>query len=439
MELRFDNGNIHVSSLNNFSVLPAMDYRTEVLRLKKQNIEYADLAKNYQTLDLPKSALPSPRSHQVEAIKHWMQNKGVGILEMPTGAGKTMTALYILEKIKRTALIVVPTIDLMHQWFEQITKHFGIEPGLWGDGNKSTKHITISTYDSAALFSKEKGNEFGLLIFDECHHVSGKVNSSIARQCIAPFRLGLSATVASHEQADKIFDHVGPIVYSAKLKDLGKETIAPFETRVLQVELNQEEREEYKRQRGIYTSWLKRNGIILNSKEAWQVFMQKSTYMPGGRQAMTAFREQKALSHTPKAKFDAIWKIICDHAGQKMIIFTHQNSFAYAIARRFCLPVISHKTSNFQRKETLNQFKEGEIDVVVTSKVLNEGVDVPNASIAIVASGTSSVREHVQRIGRILRHKEGKTAVLYELVSKDTREENASKRRRNHDVYRRKR
>jgi len=437
MQLHFENGKIHLSSTGDYSVLPAMDYRTEVLRLNKKQIRFDDTAKSYQTIELGASNLPPPRIHQVEAVKHWMQNKGVGILEMPTGAGKTMTALYILEKIKRSTLIVVPTIDLMHQWSTQISQYFGFEPGLWGDGNRSTKKITISTYDSAAVFTKKQGNEFGLLVFDECHHLSGKVNASIASQCIAPFRLGLSATVATSDQADQIYDHIGEVVYSAKLSDLGSKTIAPFETRVVQIELSPEEREEYAAKRGIYTSWLKRNGIILNSKDAWRVFMQKSTFMPGGRQAMAAFREQKAISQTPKAKFDAIWKIICDHAGEKMIVFTHQNSFAYAIARRFCLPVISHKTTNFQRKETLKQFKEGDIDIVVTSKVLNEGVDVPSASVAIVASGTSSVREHVQRIGRILRHQKGKKAFLYELVSKNTREENASKRRRKHDVYRR--
>jgi superfamily II DNA or RNA helicase len=439
MELHFKNGEISMVDGASVSLQPAMEYRREVMELTNKKATFADLAKKYQTVDFSQNTLPKPRSHQIEAVQSWLQNKGEGILEMPTGAGKTMTALYVVHKIGRTTLIVVPTIDLMHQWSKQIKGYFGIEPGLWGDGNKTTASITISTYDSAAVFTREKGDQFGLLIFDECHHLSGKVNGSIAKQCIAPFRLGLSATVATSEKADHIYELVGDIVYSAKLKDLEEKTIAAYETKVLEISLTEDERKDYENQRRIYTSWLRRNNIILNSKEAWQTFMQKSMYMPGGRQAMNAFRAQKAMSHTPRGKFDAIWNIMQKHAGEKMIVFTHQNSFAYAIAREFCLPVISHKTGAFQRKETLRKFKEGEIDIVVTSKVLNEGVDVPSASIGIIASGTSSVREHVQRIGRILRHKEGKNAYLYELVSKDTREESASKRRRKHDVYRRKR
>jgi len=85
----------------------------------------------------------------------------------------------------------------------------------------------------------------------------------------------------------------------------------------------------------------------------------------------------------------------------------------------------------------LESFRNGSLDVLVTSKVLNEGVDVPEASIGIVISGSGAVREHVQRLGRILRHQEGKRAVLYEVVSKDTGEIHINNRRRNHHAYQR--
>ena len=68
--------------------------------------------------------------------------------------------------------------------------------------------------------------------------------------------------------------------------------------------------------------------------------------------------------------------------------------------------------------------------------LLNEGVDVPAASVGIVLSGSGSVREHVQRLGRILRRAEGKRATLYEVVSEGTAEEYTSARRRRHDAYR---
>ena len=83
----------------------------------------------------------------------------------------------------------------------------------------------------------------------------------------------------------------------------------------------------------------------------------------------------------------------------------------------------------------LASFREGSVTVLVTSKVLNEGVDVPEASVGVVVSGSGSVREHVQRLGRILRHQKGKSAKLYELISKDTNESHVKERRRQHHAY----
>ncbi|HMJ12320.1 MAG TPA: helicase-related protein, partial [Polyangiaceae bacterium] len=120
----------------------------------------------------------------------------------------------------------------------------------------------------------------------------------------------------------------------------------------------------------------------------------------------------------------------------RALIFTQDNATAYAISRRFLIPVITHQTKISERSEILERFSAGEYRAVVTSKVLNEGVDVPDANVAVVISGSGSVREHVQRLGRILRAREGKRALLYELVSAGTSEKNTSERRREHDAYR---
>ena len=125
-----------------------------------------------------------------------------------------------------------------------------------------------------------------------------------------------------------------------------------------------------------------------------------------------------------------------DNPGARILIFTADNGTAYRIGELLCLPVITHKTKAAERKEFLDSFRTGEYPVLVTSKVLNEGVDVPEANIAVVVSGSGSIREHVQRLGRILRRTaEGKQAVLYELVSAGTSEMSVSERRRNHRAY----
>ena len=120
----------------------------------------------------------------------------------------------------------------------------------------------------------------------------------------------------------------------------------------------------------------------------------------------------------------------------QVLIFTHDNETVYAISRHFLVPAITHQTPVKERREVLAGFNQGEYGVIVTSRVLNEGVDMPAANVAVILSGSASVREHVQRLGRILRRGEGKRALLYEVVTRGTAEENVSERRRQHHAYR---
>ncbi len=117
-------------------------------------------------------------------------------------------------------------------------------------------------------------------------------------------------------------------------------------------------------------------------------------------------------------------------------MFTHDNETAYKISRTFLVPCISHQTDLKERRAILDAFEDGTLPVIVTSRVLNEGVDMPSAEVAIVISGSGTVREHVQRLGRILRPGPNKQAILYEVVAADTAEVRTSQRRRRHDAYR---
>ena len=128
-------------------------------------------------------------------------------------------------------------------------------------------------------------------------------------------------------------------------------------------------------------------------------------------------------------------RLLQRHRGQRMIIFTNDNLTAYQISSLFLIPCITHQTKIKERRHLIGRFTDGSLPVLVTSRVLNEGVDLPAAEVAIVMSGTGTVREHVQRLGRILRPSKGKQAMLYELVAQDTAEEYTSRRRRRHDAY----
>ena len=145
---------------------------------------------------------------------------------------------------------------------------------------------------------------------------------------------------------------------------------------------------------------------------------------------------QRELAFGASGKLRAVERLLDQHRTERTLIFTQDNATAYAVSNRFLIPAITHQTKVKERSDILARFSKGEYGAVVTSKVLNEGVDVPEASVAIVISGSGSVREHVQRLGRILRRQADKRAVLYELVASDTGEAFTSERRREHDAYR---
>ena len=164
--------------------------------------------------------------------------------------------------------------------------------------------------------------------------------------------------------------------------------------------------------------------------------MRETCRSPEGRAAFQAYREQKRISLAAPAKIQLLERLLDKHRGDRVLIFTYDNATVYQIARRFLVPAITHQTKTKERREVLNRFRTGEYPILVTSQVLNEGVDVPAANVGIILSGTGSVREHVQRLGRLLRRHGDKQALLYEIVTRGTGEEYTSDRRRQHHAYR---
>ncbi|MFY7928928.1 MAG: DEAD/DEAH box helicase, partial [Oligoflexus sp.] len=260
----------------------------------------------------------------------------------------------------------------------------------------------------------------------------------IAKAAIAPFRLGLSATVERSDGGEElIYQLVGDLCYEGQINEMVERVLAPYDVVSVEVPLKESEQEAYQQARQIYTQFIRRHRIDFSGPQGWQEFIKKSAVLPGGREAMDAYREQKRLAQGAQGKIDELWRILQKHRGDRTIVFTQDNAMAYLIGRMFILPVLTHQTRPKERKRLLEAFRQGGVDVLVTSKVLNEGVDVPEASIGVVISGSGAVREHVQRLGRILRHQEGKRAVLYEVISKNTSEYYVNHRRRNHHAYQR--
>ncbi len=416
--------------------MPAHIYREIVYHFYKQGLQLNDMARSYEKLQLQLQEEIIPRLHQQQGLSAWVQAGCRGVVSLPTGAGKTILAVLAILHAQRSALIVVPTIDLLQQWRGILQKYFAQPIGAYGGGEKQLQQLTVATYDSAHLIIESYGNRFGLLVFDECHHLPATQYQLIARASLAPFRLGLSATVERSDGGEQlIYQLVGEKVFEGSIGEMVDKVLAPYEVVSIELPLTERERLAYEKARQIYTGFLRRQRIDMSKPQGWQDFIRKSSYLPGGREAMMSYREQKRLAQASHGKLVELWTILERHKAEKIIIFTNDNQLAYQIGRQFILPVLTHLTKSKERVRMLEAFRSGELDVLVTSKVLNEGVDVPEASVGVVVSGSGAVREHVQRLGRILRHREGKQAVLYELIAKNTAERFVNQRRRNHHAY----
>ena len=415
---------------------PAYRYRHIVSQLRAHDISYTDSARQFTIKEFTNKKKVTPYPYQTEAIDAWHANNRRGVISLPTGAGKTFIAILLIAETQRPTLVHVPTIDLMHQWSDVLKEHFGEAVGIFGGGEHELRDLTVTTYQSAVMHAPHYGNRFGFAIYDECHHLPEDQYQYAAISSIAPFRLGLSATPDRVDgKESRLYALVGECCYEAKVQELSGKTLSEYRVVTIAVDMEDIERIQYEEARRTYLSFLKQEKISMGTSSGWRRFLWKSSQSETGRAAFNAYLTQKRLSFASTAKKEWVWKLIQRHRGDRILIFTQDNDTAYQLGTRFFLPVLTHQTKQKERKAFLNGFRDGTYAILVTSKALNEGVDVPEANVAIIVSGSGSVREHVQRLGRILRKREGKQAILYELISKQTSEQFVNRRRRQHHAY----
>jgi superfamily II DNA or RNA helicase len=402
-------------------------YKEIIDYLKENKINFEDNVMNSPPIE-PINGTIKLRPYQEEAFNKWMENDKRGIICIATAGGKTFIGLKAIEVLKKSTIILVPTLALLDQWIERIKEFFDIEPGVIGGGKYDIKWITVSTYDSAYIHVEDIGNKFYLLIADEVHHIFAPAYSQAAEMFVAPFRMGLTSTLhradMRHLDAPRL---MGGVVYEAMHNDLIGEYLAPYEYKKVYVDLTPEERSEYEKLWNIYKNYLLENKLEIRNNEDFKKLIMLSARDPKAREALLARNKAIKIALNSEEKMKFLANIL--DKNEKTLIFTLHNSLVYKISKRFLIPAITHKTSENERKLILSKFKSGEYKAIVTSQVLDEGIDVPDASRAIVLSGTGSPRQHIQRLGRILRPAKGKIAILYEVVSRETKDVEFSRRR----------
>jgi len=446
LRLRFENGAVvlrgdvpddvrgalPVTSDDRDRTLRAPAHRYAELRaaLDAAGLDYED-----SVGDVPDLALSTDydlRDYQREALDAWAATDRRGVLELPTGSGKTVIAVAAIAARSTPTLVVVPTVDLLTQWRRELETEFGVPVGQLGGGEQRVEDLTVSTYDSAYLRADEIGDRFGLVVFDEVHHLGGEGYRDVARLLTAPDRLGLTATFERPDGAHEVVaDLVGPVVYDLAVDDLAGDHLAAYDLRRIEVDLSEAERDAYEAAQGTFVDYLKTSGLSLSSGSDYRELVMRSGSDPRAREALLAKQEAREIMMNADAKVDALARLLDRHRDDRVIVFTAHTDLVYRLSERFLLPAITGETGASERRSILDRFREGTYSRVVTANVLDEGVDVPDANVAVVLSGSGSEREFTQRLGRVLRPKaDGGRAILYEVVSAETAEERVAERRR---------
>jgi superfamily II DNA or RNA helicase len=410
--------------------IKAMHYRDVVSYLEESGIPCQDEVQKLPPLE-PLKCSVELRPYQKEALSKWRRARMRGVLVLPTAAGKTFIALKAISLLKSQTLIVVPTLDLIDQWRRRVMECLSVEAGAVGGGENTVRMVTVSTYDSAYLQAETLGNRFMFIVFDEVHHLASPSYVQIAEMYIAPYRMGLTATFERSDERHALLPQlIGDLVYTVDVEELAGEHLSPYTYEKIYVSLTPEEQRTYDSQMALFKSYLQERGIVLKSAEDFQRFIMITGRDHRAREALLARNRALKVALNSDAKLSLLADQFAVHKDEKTLIFTLHNDLVYAISRKFLIPAVTYQTPKEERHEILENFRSGEYRTIVTSQVLDEGVDVPEASVGFILSGTGSTREYIQRLGRLLRKVEGKQASLVEIVSKETAEVTISRRRR---------
>jgi superfamily II DNA or RNA helicase len=409
----------------------ALDYGELLLRFKQSAVALDDRVPPPGMAEARPAAWKSLslRPYQEAALHAWNAASRRGVVVLPTGSGKTRLALAAMGASGLRTLCLVPTRALLAQWHGVVSQAYGGPVGCLGDSERRLSPITIATFESAHRHMPRIGNRFELLVVDEAHHFGGGLKDEALEMAVAPSRLGLTATPPElRHHAARLIDLIGPKVFELSVADLAGSYLAPFDLMKLFVELTPEERRSYEGWLTLYREPLAEFRRLYPGA-SWESYLRWAARSEEGRRAIAAWSRARRLLAYPEGKRHLLGSLLERHRTDRVMIFVGDNETAYRVARELLVMPITCDIRRKERASVLERFREGALKALVSARVLNEGIDVPDAEVGIVVAGAHGGREYVQRVGRVLRPRQKKNALVYELVVQGTGEVGRSARR----------
>ncbi len=339
---------------------------------------------------------------------------GCGVVVLPCGAGKTIVGMAVMAETQCSTLVLTPNTIAVQQWIEELLKKTSLaedQVGEYTGQRKDIRPVTIATYQTITYrkrgtkgkdlsiveefphFELFSHRDWGLIIYDEVHLLPAPV-FRITAEIQARRRLGLTATLVREDgREEDVFSLIGPKKYDVPWKDLERQGwIATADVIEVRIPLTDDLRMEY---------------------------------------ALAEQRQKYRIAAENPAKFEVIDELLAKHPDDRVLIIGMYLNQLKQVQTRYNFPLITGETPVRERHKLYKQFKEGEINQLIISKVGNFAIDLPDASVMIQISGTfGSRQEEAQRLGRILRpKKDGRLAHFYTLVTKDTQDQDFSANR----------
>jgi superfamily II DNA or RNA helicase len=354
----------------------------------------------------------TPRGWQAEALAEWERAGHRGIVSVVTGGGKTIFALSCIDRIRPIAtLIIVPTAALLEQWWEESASYFDLDLDeiniVTGSLRFRLGAVNIVVLNTAAKLAERMQDRSCFLIVDECHKAaSEQFRSSLQIPTFAS--LGLSATPErpyDEGLTDVLVPALGAVIYSYSYTDALRDgVIVPFELRNIVFELEDDRQAEYDR---------------LSKSIARSI----GQHGPDADETIALFLKRARVQNLSLNRIRLALKITAANRGRRTLIF-HEDIDACDLIHRVLSAngvkcgVYHSKMPLRARAAMLGQYRRGEIDVLVTCRALDEGFNVPETEVGIIAASTATQRQRIQRLGRVVRPAAGKSvASIYTLVA----------------------
>jgi DNA excision repair protein ERCC-3 len=350
------------------------------------------------------------RNYQQEAVVRFYEGGssrgGSGVIVLPCGAGKTVVGIGVINELATRTLILCPNTVAVRQWITELldkTTLTADQIGEYTGEKKEIRPVTLTTYQMLTYRPARNGNngdgefphfhlfnaqDWGLIIYDEVHLLPAPI-FRITAEIQARRRLGLTATLVREDGRETdVFSLIGPKKYDVPWRDLERSGwIAEAICTEIRLNLSQEQRMEY--------------ALAEDSRVQYRIAAENP------------------------AKLDMVDTLLQRHRGDHVLVIGQYIDQLKQLARRTGAPIITGKTKTSEREKLYAAFKNGEVPVLIVSKVANFAIDLPDANVAIQVSGTfGSRQEEAQRLGRVLRPKaDGLPAYFYTLVTRDSRDQ----------------